>query len=189
MASNFQLILIRFFDFLFSFLGLLVFSPVMLLLSIIGYFYYGSPLFLQERVGRHKKPFTIFKFRTMHIGTPSVATHLVHPKHFNRYGLLLRNLKLDELPQLLNVLFGNMSIVGPRPNLFNQEEVLYEREIRGVYNVLPGITGLSQIRGINMSKHQLLAETDEFMVKNISLQNYFMYITLTALGLGRVPEF
>jgi len=116
-----------------------------LLLFIIGFFETGSPIFHQERVGRGLKPFTLMKFRSMNINSPSVATHLAQANSITFIGSILRKTKLDELPQLLNVLMGDMSFVGPRPNLFNQEDVIAERSLRGVYNVRPGITGLAQI--------------------------------------------
>jgi len=120
----------------------------------------------------------------MHINTQSVATHLVQPSAITSWGSLLRNSKLDELPQLLNVLLGDMSIVGPRPNLLNQIELIEERDARGVYNVRPGITGLAQIKKIDMSTPKLLAQTDAKMISNFNMTNYFKYILLTLLGKG-----
>ena len=120
----------------------------------------------------------------MHVNTWSVATHLVQTSSITRWGSFLRKSKLDELPQLFNVLIGGMSFVGPRPNLFNQEELVEEREIRGVYTVHPGITGLAQIQKIDMSTPKLLAETDSQMISNWSLISYFKYIFLTLFGKG-----
>jgi O-antigen biosynthesis protein WbqP len=117
--------------------------PVLLLISIIGLFDTGSPIFLQKRVGRHKKPFTLVKFRTMKKNTASVGTHLADAAAITPLGSFLRRTKLDELPQLWNVLKGEMSLVGPRPCLFNQEDLVAEREQRGVFNARPGITGIS----------------------------------------------
>jgi lipopolysaccharide/colanic/teichoic acid biosynthesis glycosyltransferase len=174
----------RIFDILFSFLGLLLLSPIIFLLLIIGLFDTGSPLFKQERVGVNQKPFKLFKFRTMHVNTQAVATHLVQASSITKWGSFLRKSKLDELPQLLNVLLGDMSFVGPRPNLFSQEELIKERDIRGVYNVRPGITGLGQIREIDMSTPQLLAEIDAMMINHFNLQHYFKYIFLTIFGKG-----
>jgi lipopolysaccharide/colanic/teichoic acid biosynthesis glycosyltransferase len=91
---------------------------------------------------------------------------------------------LDELPQLWNVFIGEMSLVGPRPNLFNQEELINERDSRGVYSVRPGITGLAQINKIDMSTPQLLAETDAKMTNNLNIYFYFYYIIVTVLGKG-----
>lgn len=135
----------RIFDISFSFLGLLILSPLILLLLIIGVFDTGLPLFRQERVGMDQKPFQLLKFRSMHVNTQAVATHLVQVSAITNWGSLLRKSKLDELPQLFNVFMGDMSFVGPRPNLFNQLELIEERSKRGVYSIRPGITGLAQI--------------------------------------------
>jgi O-antigen biosynthesis protein WbqP len=176
--------MIRFFDIFFSFFGLLLFSPILLLLILIGYFETGSPIFRQERVGMHKKMFHLIKFRSMHLNTPSIATHLASATTITRFGSFLRKSKLDELPQLFNVLMGHMSIVGPRPNLFNQEEVIEERDLFGVYSVRPGITGLAQIKKIDMSNPKLLAETDSLMIKDLNVLCYIKFILLTIVGNG-----
>jgi O-antigen biosynthesis protein WbqP len=174
----------RFFDILFSFLGLLFLSPLILILAVIGYCDTGSPLFRQERVGKGKKPFRLLKFRSMHINTQAVATHLVQLSSITKWGSFLRKSKLDELPQLWNVFVGDMSLVGPRPNLLNQEELIVEREFRGVYSVRPGITGLAQIQKIDMSTPELLAETDAKMIGNLNVLYYFKFIFLTVFGKG-----
>jgi lipopolysaccharide/colanic/teichoic acid biosynthesis glycosyltransferase len=174
----------RFFDILFSFFGLLILSPIIIVLLIIGFFYTESPIFRQERVGKNKQPFNLYKFRSMHINTKSVATHLVNVSSITPFGRFLRKSKLDELPQLWNVFIGDMSLVGPRPNLFNQEELIVERDTRGVYSVRPGITGLAQINKIDMSTPQLLAETDAKMIKHLNVWYYFKYIFLTVFGKG-----
>jgi len=174
----------RFFDIVFSFLGLLILSPIILLLLIIGVFDIGSPLFRQERVGVNQKPFQLLKLRSMHVNTQAVATHLVQVSAITKWGSILRKSKLDELPQLFNVLMGDMSFVGPRPNLFNQLELIQERAKRGVYFVRPGITGLAQINKIDMSTPQLLAETDAKMIDCLNVWYYFKYIFLTVFGKG-----
>ena len=174
----------RLFDIIFSFFGLLILSPILFILIIIGYFDTGSPIFRQERVGKYKKPFRLMKFRSMNINAPSVATHLASVTSITPFGSFLRKSKLDELPQLWNVLMGDMSLVGPRPNLFNQEELIKERDACGVYSKRPGITGLAQINKIEMSTPKLLAETDAQMVKSYSIIKYFYYIIVTVLGKG-----
>ena len=176
--------MIRFFDFLFSSIGLVLLSPILLVLIVIGFFDTGSPIFRQERVGMHKNPFRLMKFRSMHVNAPSVATHLASALSITPFGRFLRKSKFDELPQLWNVLVGDMSLVGPRPNLFNQEELIEERGSRGVYSVRPGITGLAQINKIDMSTPQLLAETDARMIQNLNVLNYFKYIIFTIFGKG-----
>jgi len=175
---------IRLFDFVFSLVGLVVGFPVLLVLTIIGLFDTGSPIFRQVRVGRHQKPFTLVKFRTMRVDTVSVATHLASSASITRFGHFLRKTKLDELPQLWNVLKGDMSLVGPRPGLFNQEELAEERAKRGVFDVRPGITGLAQVSEIDMSTPALLAETDQKMIRSLTLLDYFKYIFMTVAGKG-----
>ncbi|WP_456867475.1 sugar transferase [Galbibacter sp. BG1] len=175
----------RLFDFFFAFLGLLFLCPILLILYLIGFLDTGSPIFVQERVGKFKKPFKLIKFRTMHVNTKSVATHLSNQSSVTKFGSFLRKSKLDELPQLINVLIGDMSLVGPRPNLFNQVELIEERDKRGVYNVVPGITGLSQINKIDMSTPKVLAEKDAEMLKSLTITNYFKYIFATVSGKGQ----
>lgn len=177
--------MIRLFDFLFSFFGILFLLPIMLVLYIIGLFDTGSPIFKQERVGKNKKPFTLYKFRTMNVKAKSVATHLADGSQITKFGGFLRKSKLDELPQLFNVLFGDMSLVGPRPNLFNQTELIEERDKRGVYNVVPGITGLAQINEIDMSTPKELAIKDAEMIKSLNIADYFKYIFATVGGKGQ----
>jgi lipopolysaccharide/colanic/teichoic acid biosynthesis glycosyltransferase len=176
--------LIRLLDIVFSFLGLLCGFPILLAIYVIGLFDTGSPVFRQERVGRNKKPFTLVKFRTMSVDTVSVASHLASTTSITKMGGFLRKTKLDELPQLWNVLKGEMSLVGPRPGLFNQEELTAAREAEGVFDVRPGITGLAQVNDIDMSTPELLAKTDAGMIKEMSLRNYFKFIFQTVLGAG-----
>ncbi|AIK17346.1 sugar transferase [Glaesserella parasuis] len=176
--------MIRILDFLFSILGLVFTFPILVIVTILGYFDTGSPIFIQERVGKNKKPFKLIKFRTMNVNTASVASHLAGSSSITKLGRFLRKTKIDELPQLINVLKGEMSLVGPRPNLFNQKELIQEREKYSVYDVLPGITGLAQLSDIDMSIPELLAKTDSEMIKNLNLKYYFKYIVLTALGKG-----
>nr|WP_205747993.1 hybrid nucleoside-diphosphate sugar epimerase/sugar transferase [Desulfuromonas acetexigens] len=178
------LVLTRFFDILFALFGLIVGFPLLLLVALLGFFDTGSPIFRQERVGRNKEPFVLVKFRTMKVGTASVASHLASSSAITPFGNFLRRTKLDELPQLWNVLKGEMSLVGPRPCLFNQQELINEREKRGVYAVRPGITGLAQVNEIDMSTPELLAETDDRMIKDLTLGKYFSYIIQTVTGKG-----
>ncbi len=157
---------------------------MLLLVTIIGIFDTGAPIFVQERVGRNKRPFKLIKFRTMSVDTQSVASHLSSNSSITKLGVFLRKTKIDELPQLVNVLKGEMSLVGPRPNLFNQTELIKERDTKGVYDVLPGITGLAQVQNIDMSTPELLALTDKQMIDTLTLKDYFKYIIMTATGSG-----
>ncbi|ADV87787.1 sugar transferase [Vibrio vulnificus] len=176
--------MIRLLDFLAAFFGLLFLWPILVVVTVIGLFDTGSPIFVQERVGRNRKPFKLVKFRTMSVDTQSVASHLASTSSITKLGAFLRKTKIDELPQLINVLKGEMSLVGPRPNLFNQEELIKERDALGVYNVLPGITGLAQVQNIDMSTPQLLAKTDREMIDTLTIKNYFKYIIMTVTGSG-----
>lgn len=178
--------MIRLLDFFFSLVGILVLSPLFILLWLIGLFNVGSPLFKQKRVGRYQKSFILIKFRTMPLNTKSVATHLVKNLNLSYFCLFLRKSKLDEIPQLWNVLLGDMSLVGPRPCLFNQKKLIIERKKNGVFKVRPGITGLAQIRGINMKNPTLLAKTDLQMIKQMNLYYYFYYIFNTLIAVLRI---
>lgn len=120
----------------------------------------------------------------MPVDTQSVATHLVGASSVTKLGALLRKTKLDELPQLINVVKGEMSLVGPRPNLFNQSELISEREKRSVYSVRPGITGLAQVNAIDMSEPEKLAQWDQKMIQTMTIKNYFTYIFATISGSG-----
>ncbi|HIF9327285.1 TPA: sugar transferase [Photobacterium damselae] len=176
--------MIRILDFFVSFFGLLLLWPLLLIVTIIGFFDTGSPIFIQTRVGKNKKPFKLIKFRTMSIDTKSVASHLAANSSITKLGSFLRKTKIDELPQLINVLKGDMSLVGPRPNLFNQDELIAERDKLGVYDVLPGVTGLAQVQNIDMSTPELLARTDYEMINSLDINKYFKYILMTATGSG-----
>tara|TARA_Y100000389_G_C17462916_1_gene523168 strand:- start:3410 stop:3952 length:543 start_codon:yes stop_codon:yes gene_type:complete len=180
--------MMRIFDFVFSLIGLFFFLPLLILLLFIGSFDNGSPLFLQKRVGRHLKPFLLIKFRTMPISTKSAATHLIKNIKLSYYGYFLRRTKLDEIPQLLNVVLGQMSLVGPRPCLANQKRLINERKKRGVFKVRPGITGLSQILGIKMNTPKLLSKTDKKMIMEINSYNYFYYIFKTILQIIKIKK-
>ncbi len=177
--------MIRLLDIIFAFLGLMFSLPLLLLIFLIGLFDTGSPLFLQKRVGKNKKPFILIKFRTMKVDTASVASHLASSSSITTFGHFLRKTKLDEVPQLWNVIKGEMSLVGPRPGLFNQEELTRERELLKIFDVRPGITGLAQVSEIDMSTPALLAKTDKRMIDTMSLRSYFKYILMTVSGSGQ----
>ena len=166
-------------------LALVVLPACALLLVAIRLESPGNPLFVQTRVGKGRQPFAMLKLRTMRSGTANVASHEVGAASITGLGGWLRRLKLDELPQLWNVLVGHMSLVGPRPCLPNQHELVAEREKRGIFALRPGVTGPAQIAGIDMSEPKRLAsyEADYFTV-----QRPFGDIRLlvsTALGGGR----
>ncbi len=175
----------RLLDILFSIIALIFFSPIFFLIFFILLFNNSSPIFFQERVGLNLKNFKLIKFRTMYTGVRSAATHLIDPSKITRVGFFLRKFKLDELPQLLNVLIGDMSLVGPRPCLPNQKRLIIERKKRGIYKVKPGITGLGQVSRINMRFPILLAKIDLKMIKQTNLFYYFYYIFKTVLLIFR----
>ncbi len=176
--------MIRSLDLFISLLGLIVLLPIMVIIFAFTYIFTGPPLFTQTRVGINKTPFTLIKFRTMRPQAASVVSHLSDSSDITKFGRFLRKMKLDELPQLWNVLKGEMSVVGPRPGLPVQSELIKKRSLFGVYSVKPGITGLAQIKCIDMSTPDLLAKLDKEMIETMSVKNYFKYIFLTFLGRG-----
>jgi O-antigen biosynthesis protein WbqP len=177
--------MIRTLDILFSLLGIVCGIPVFVVVVVLSLLDHGSPFFRQMRIGRNQLPFPLIKFRTMTIGTQSVGTHLVDPSSITKLGRFLRKTKLDELPQLFNVLLGQMSLVGPRPCLPNQVELIEERLKRGVFAVRPGITGVAQVNEVDMSTPRKLARYDQVMLRRMSLTLYFKMLIATAVGKGR----
>jgi O-antigen biosynthesis protein WbqP len=176
--------MIRFFDLLFAATGLILGAPLLVFLAILVWWDTRSPLFRQVRVGRGQRGFTLVKFRTMRPETANVPTHMVSASSITLLGGFLRRTKLDELPQLWNVLIGDMSLVGPRPGLPAQRDLLQAREAEGVFAARPGITGLAQLRGIDMSTPDLLARTDAEMLRGLDVHSYFAYLFRTVLGEG-----
>jgi O-antigen biosynthesis protein WbqP len=145
----------------------------------------GSPLFVQQRVGQGERRFTLLKLRTMRAGAPQAGTHLVSASETTTLGRWLRRTKIDELPQVLCVLAGTMSFVGPRPCLPVQTELIEARKRRNVYAVLPGITGPAQVAGIDMSDPERLAEVDGAYVATRGLLVDLRCLIATAIGGGR----
>jgi O-antigen biosynthesis protein WbqP len=176
--------MLRLLDILLAGAGLVIGLPLLTILTLACFIDTGSPYFRQVRVGQHRRPFVLVKFRTMRPGTPSVATHLADPESVTQFGAFLRRTKLDELPQLWNVFAGEMSLVGPRPCLFSQKELIEARVALGVFDARPGITGLAQVLGIDMSSPELLARTDAKMLDSLSLNDYTGYVLRTLLGKG-----
>ena len=161
-------------DVLFALLALICLSPVYLALALaVKISSPGPVLFRQKRVGRGGRLFTIYKFRTMRTDTPrDTATHLLQDpsRYITRVGVFLRRSSLDELPQFFNVLKGDMSIVGPRPALYNQYDLIAAREKAGVNAVRPGITGLAQISGRDELPIPVKVRYDREYVENLSLK-------------------
>ena len=160
-------------DVVLSLLALICLSPVYLIVALaVKLSSPGPVLFRQKRVGRGGRLFTIYKFRTMRTDTPrDTATHLLQDpsRYITRVGAFLRRSSLDELPQFFNVLKGDMSIVGPRPALYNQYDLIAAREKAGVNAVRPGITGLAQISGRDELPIPVKVRYDREYVENLSL--------------------
>jgi O-antigen biosynthesis protein WbqP len=173
------------FDLILAFLAIIPAAVICLLvLPMIWLDCRASPLFLQERVGRHRVTFHILKLRTMKASTQNVASHEAGSAQITRTGAWLRRFKIDELPQIWNVLTGDMSFVGPRPCLPNQLVLIEEREQRGVFSLRPGITGIAQIAGFDMSTPTALAEQDADYLSPWSLATDCIILWRTATGSG-----
>ena len=149
----------------------------------------GPIFFKQERVGKNEKLFYCIKLRTMHVGTKNLGTHEVSSTAITNFGRVLRRVKLDELPQLWNVLRGEMSFVGPRPSLPTQTKILSERNKRGIMTVIPGISGLAQIHYVNMSQPRRLASYDALYMRRASfcMDMYIVFNTIL-MSLKRIHQ-
>lgn len=176
----------RLFDIAASLAGLAALGWLILLLAwLVRRDSQGPGLFVQERVGREGRSFRCYKLRTMRVDTVAAATHDTPKSAVTPLGAKLRRWKLDELPQLWNVLRGDMSFVGPRPCLPIQAEVIEERRKRGVLAIRPGITGLAQVNGIDMSEPARLGETDARYMQSRSFTGDLGLIFRTLAGGGR----
>lgn len=168
----YRLFIKRFIDIVLSFLGIIILSPLFLILIIaIRVDSPGPILFRQKRVGIHKKHFNILKFRTMRIDTPKdMPTHLLNnpEQYITKVGKFLRKTSLDELPQMINILRGDMSIIGPRPALWNQYDLIEERDKYGANDVMPGLTGWAQINGRDELEIPVKARLDGEYVQKMS---------------------
>jgi len=161
-------------------IGLISISPLIIIAGTIIIVEDGFPIFfIQERVGLDKVSFNIIKIRTLKKNTPNIATHELKDSNMLKNGKWIRKIKLDEFPQLINVLKGELNIVGPRPGLVTQEKLLKERSLKNIFMVKPGITGLAQILGYDMSDPKKLAEIDEAYIINRSIALDFLIIAGT----------
>lgn len=167
-------------DILVSCVGLAVSSPILLLVGLaVRMTSSGPAIFKQQRVGKNGVKFKCWKIRTMYVDTFDVPTHVVSQSSITPIGRFLRRLKIDEIPQLVNVLKGDMSLVGPRPCLINQDQLILERKKLGVFEVRPGITGLAQVLGIDMSHPKLLSHIDQSYVNNMTITLDFKILITT----------
>lgn len=181
-----ELGLIRLLDTSLALVGGLLALPVIGLAAVLVKLDSPGPAILaQPRVGRGERVFTCYKLRTMRADTPTVATHRMPPSSVTRLGRWLRRTKIDELPQLLNVLLGEMSLVGPRPCLPTQTRLIRARRLRGVYAVRPGITGRGQVMGLDMSTPVKLAEEDAAWAERPSVGDYVRLVLQTLAGRGQ----
>tara|TARA_Y100000768_G_scaffold379361_1_gene354987 strand:- start:779 stop:1315 length:537 start_codon:yes stop_codon:yes gene_type:complete len=161
-------------------IGLIGISPLIILAGSIVVIEDGFPIFfIQERVGLDKNTFKIIKVRTLKKNTPSIGTHELKKSNMLKNGKWIRKIKLDEFPQLINVIKGDLNLVGPRPGLVSQETLFKERLLKNIFTVKPGITGLAQILGYDMSDPKKLAEIDEAYIINRSIVLDFLIIAGT----------
>lgn len=182
----------RGFDIVVAASGLVILSPlILLLIMLIRANSPGSAIFVQERLGRNEKPFRCYKFRTMTTGAPNAGSHKIDGSWITPLGGRLRRCKLDEIPQLLNVLRGDMSLVGPRPCLPVQTDVIAARRLKNVFAVRPGITGPAQLHGIDMSMPEALAAADAGYIENqtMVMDLWLLFATLTGAGTGDAAKF
>lgn len=175
-----NLFLIRISDIILGFIGLIIFFPLVVFICLISLMIYRTnPLFFQERIYTNNQSFIMIKLRTLPSDTPDLPTHLINQRETSYYLYLLRKLKFDELPQFLHVLSGKMSLVGPRPCLKTQKELIYERSKRNIHKDKPGITGIAQVYGMNMSNPKKLAIFEYKYHKKQNICVYFYVIFLT----------
>ena len=177
--------MIRLLDFTAAVIGLIVLAPFILIIAVILFIEHRKPFFIQKRVGKNQRLFTLIKFRSMSPKAANLPTHEISADLITRTGKFIRATKLDELPQLWNVLKGEMSLVGPRPCLPTQEELISERALRDVFSLRPGITGPAQVQNIDMSTPKKLAEEDSRIVNNLKIGDYFKYVLMTVSGSGQ----
>lgn len=176
----------RGFDILSSLIAIILFSPILLILAIIVKCTSPGPiLFKQRRIGKDNQEFMIYKFRTMRIDTPNVATHLLkNPEQYiTPIGKFMRKTSLDELPQLFNILKGEMSVVGPRPALYNQYDLIEMRTNLNVHTVRPGLTGLAQVSGRDELENEQKVYFDQ---KYVQKQSFFFDLKLIFLTVVKV---
>ena len=152
-------------------IGLILISPIIFISLFLVWLEDGSPvIFVQERLGLSKNKFKILKIRTMHKSAPNLGTHEVANAYYLNIGSIIRRIKIDELPQLVNYLKGELELIGPRPGLPSQVKLKEYRDAYNIFNVKPGITGLAQVLGYDMSNPRELAMIDSLYIKNRSIR-------------------
>lgn len=177
-------------NFILAGLVLVAAAPVLLLAAIaIKLESAGPAIFAQTRVGRFGKPFTCYKLRTMYVDTPHVPTHEMTASGVTGIGRIFRRLRIDEIPQLWNVLINDMRLVGPRPCLPSQTELIEARKRLGVDALYPGVTGIAQALHIDMSTPQKLANVDATYLGRVNALTDLKILGMTALGILKLPDF
>lgn len=174
----------RVFDFIMSLIAIIIFSPIILIVAILVKITSKGPiLFKQRRIGKDNVEFNIYKFRTMRIETPNVATHLLNDSDsfYTPIGKALRKVSLDELPQLFNILKGEMSIIGPRPALYNQYDLKELRTSKGIHRLMPGLSGWAQVNGRDTISLEAKVEFDKEYLERQSFLFDLKIIWLTVL--------
>ena len=158
-------------------IGLIIISPFLFFAAVMIIIEDGMPVFfIQERVGKNNVIFKIIKIRTLKREAPNTGTHQLDQKYQLICGKFFRKIKLDEFPQLINVLKGDINLIGPRPGLISQAELTEFRSAKGIYEIKPGITGLSQVLGYDMSDPLKLAEVDKLYIENKSIYMDFLIL-------------
>ena len=175
--------MIRFFDICGALIGIIISVPITLFVAVRNIQRFGSIFFVQKRVGRNGALFSIIKFRSMDPNAPVVPSHLLPPDVIDEWGMFLRRKKIDELPQMLNVLTGEMSLVGPRPCLPSQLDLIGARRDSGLLDIRPGLTGPAQIKGIDMSDTDKLIAEEIVFVTNFCVTDYVWCIVNTIFTL------
>ena len=151
--------------------GLFLLTPILLFSLLLVLIEDGLPLFfLQDRLGFNRKVFKMYKIRTMFNGTPNLGTHDVSNVNYLKTGHILRKLKIDELPQIINFIKGDINLIGPRPGLPNQDELTQCRNENNIFETVPGISGLAQVLGYDMSNPGLLAKIDRLYIERKSVK-------------------
>tara|TARA_B110000003_G_C16615636_1_gene521186 strand:+ start:558 stop:1157 length:600 start_codon:yes stop_codon:yes gene_type:complete len=167
-------------------LGLICVAPFLILASLALFIEDGLPIFfIQDRLGKNQKKFQIIKIRTLKNATPHIGTHELDSRHQLVVGRVIRKIKLDEFPQLINVIKGDINLIGPRPGLPNQHLLLQNREQRGVFNIKPGVTGLAQVMGYDMSNPEELSRIDEMYASKRSFYINTLILMATFISLPK----
>lgn len=182
MTNMYHRIIKRLLDCIISCLGITILFPVLMIVALLIYIEDGAPVFFtHKRVGLSGKPFTIYKFRSMYKNSKLQPSSDANSSSITHIGKIIRRTNIDELPQLFNVVTGQMSIIGPRPALLSQTELNKLRLEKGIYKLLPGITGLAQVNSYDGMKDEVKVDFDEHYLKSLSFLLDLKIVILTVL--------